>query len=287
MTRRKTISYRSIPVVKNVRYGGNLKILVPSKFQKLLFSLGLMLIISFGIWIFTLIGGEVAAAGTIDINGLESLSYKIIKQDGSIAKLPTKFYNQELGEVEAGNIVSKFPIATKEEKLVWIEKLLEEEKENQVIEKNASKKHLISILGSKKRAELVINNAKKNGIPVYLVVGVIFAESSNKPSAISRVGARGLMQLMPDTAVIIARKSGMVKTALQIRKDHSFLNRNEKINISFGCTHLRDLYYKIGTWEGAVHAYNQGYSRYMKGYRSNKYVGNVFRYWKKFESEKE
>lgn len=283
---KKTTNYRPIPVVKNVRYGGNLKILVPSKFQKLLFSLGFLLIISFGVWIFTLLGGEVAAAGTIDINGLDSLSYKIIKQDGSIAKLPTEFYNQEFGEVEAGSIISKFPIATKQEKLIWVENLLEEEKENQVIEKNELKEHLISVLGNEKRAELVMKYAKANGIPVYLVVGVIFAESSNKPSAISRVGARGLMQLMPDTAVIIARKSGMVKTALKIRKNHRFLNNNEDVNISFGCIHLRDLYKKIGTWEGAVHAYNQGYSRYMKGYRSNKYVANVFRYWKKFESEK-
>jgi len=47
---------------------------------------------------------------------------------------------------------------------------------------------------------LVTKHAKAHGVPAALVRAVIRVESCFDPRAVSRVGARGLMQLMPETA---------------------------------------------------------------------------------------
>lgn len=47
---------------------------------------------------------------------------------------------------------------------------------------------------------LVSSASTRNGVSPSLVNAVVMAESAGDPSAISRVGAQGLMQLMPGTA---------------------------------------------------------------------------------------
>jgi soluble lytic murein transglycosylase-like protein len=48
--------------------------------------------------------------------------------------------------------------------------------------------------------QLVARSARTSGLQVKLVNAMIGAESHGDPTAISRAGAQGLMQLMPDTA---------------------------------------------------------------------------------------
>ena len=50
--------------------------------------------------------------------------------------------------------------------------------------------------------------AAENSIPAPYVAAVIMAESSYDPEAVSSVGARGLMQIMPETGEWIAGKFG-------------------------------------------------------------------------------
>jgi hypothetical protein len=53
-------------------------------------------------------------------------------------------------------------------------------------------------------SDLVSESASTQGLPADLVFGIIWVESRFNPKAVSPVGARGLMQLMPRTADYLA-----------------------------------------------------------------------------------
>jgi soluble lytic murein transglycosylase-like protein len=85
--------------------------------------------------------------------------------------------------------------------------------------------------------------AERYGVPQRLVEAVIRAESAYNPVAVSRKGARGLMQLMPDTA-----------SKLGVRD--SF---NPRQNIDGGVRHLRGLMERYGNdLRLTLAAYNAG-----------------------------
>lgn len=84
--------------------------------------------------------------------------------------------------------------------------------------------------------------AEATGLPVALIDAVIRTESGYRPNAVSRTGAQGLMQLMPDTA-----KEVGVSDAFDPGQ-----------NIMGGARYLRKLYDRFGTLEMAVAAYNAG-----------------------------
>lgn len=54
----------------------------------------------------------------------------------------------------------------------------------------------------------IILRAGENSIPAPYIAAIIMAESSYDPGAVSSVGARGLMQIMPETGGWIAGKFG-------------------------------------------------------------------------------
>jgi soluble lytic murein transglycosylase-like protein len=72
---------------------------------------------------------------------------------------------------------------------------------------------------------LVADASGRNGVSPSLVSAVIAAESGGDPSAVSRAGAAGLMQLMPETAV-----------------QYGVSNRFDPAqNVDGGCRYLHDL----------------------------------------------
>ena len=96
-----------------------------------------------------------------------------------------------------------------------------------------------------------------------LLHGLIRQESAFDSRAISRVGARGLMQLMPATAQQIARK-----TKLVYRKDR--LLNDPGFNLSLGQRYLEDMIKRFdGAYPLAIAAYNAGphrVKRWLKSY---------------------
>ena len=97
-------------------------------------------------------------------------------------------------------------------------------------------------------------SASAHGVDPYLVAAVIRSESSWDPEASSHQGARGLMQLMPETA------QDMVSKGLVDGKRYSYENHEDPaINIEYGCAYLSYLLtYFNGATDRAIAAYNAG-----------------------------
>ena len=91
-------------------------------------------------------------------------------------------------------------------------------------------------------APLVDKIAKQHGVDARLVTAVIWVESSGDPRARSRKGARGLMQLMPQTA----RELGVKKIY------------DPAQNVDGGVRYLKRLMTQYGDLPLALAAYNAG-----------------------------
>src|SRR3954464_7060513 len=99
--------------------------------------------------------------------------------------------------------------------------------------------------------DIIRQQAAEKHVDPALIAGVIYTESRFRDQT-SHAGAKGLMQLMPDTADYIARKSG--GTRFQ-RADLA----TPQINIAYGTWYLR---YLLDKYKGntilALAAYNAG-----------------------------
>src|SRR3954462_3558678 len=99
--------------------------------------------------------------------------------------------------------------------------------------------------------DIIRQQAADKGLDPALIAGVIFAESRFRDQT-SHAGAKGLMQLMPETADYIARKSG--GTAF-VQGDLA----TPQVNIAYGSWYLRYLLEKYDGREVlALAAYNAG-----------------------------
>jgi soluble lytic murein transglycosylase-like protein len=127
-------------------------------------------------------------------------------------------------------------------------------------------------------APMIETASRVHGVDVALVHAVISAESGYNPGALSKAGARGLMQLMPDTA----RRYGV----------QNIMDPAE--NIAGGVKYLRDLLALFnGNLELAVAAYNAGENAVIRN--GNRippysetlyYVPKVLGFYHKFQTRK-
>ena len=99
--------------------------------------------------------------------------------------------------------------------------------------------------------DIIRQQADEKGVDASLIAAVIYAESRFRDQT-SDAGARGLMQITPETALDIARRSEAQTFVLKDLGD-------PQINISYGTYHLRDL---LDLYDGnevaALAAYNAG-----------------------------
>lgn len=100
-------------------------------------------------------------------------------------------------------------------------------------------------------AEYVCKYSSEYGVPEELVWAVIKTESNFKASAVSGVGAVGLMQLMPDTF------NEITNFRLNERLDAG-MRYDPETNIRYGTYYLSYLYARYGNWSTAIAAYNAG-----------------------------
>jgi soluble lytic murein transglycosylase-like protein len=92
-------------------------------------------------------------------------------------------------------------------------------------------------------ASIVDANARATGLSPKLVSAMISVESHGDPAAVSRAGAQGLMQLMPDTATTYGVANAF----------------DPDQNVNAGCRYMRDLLRRYhNNVSLALAAYNAG-----------------------------
>jgi len=105
--------------------------------------------------------------------------------------------------------------------------------------------------------ETLISSSRENGLDPVLVAALIRQESNFNPLATSPVGARGLMQLMPDVGRSLASAKGIGPWDPDMLFEPA-------INIKLGTKHLSALMRKYPEIVKQLAAYNAGESRVEK-----------------------
>lgn len=127
--------------------------------------------------------------------------------------------------------------------------------------------------------KMVSDEASRNGrVPVPLALAVARVESNFNDQAVSSAGARGVMQIMPSTAM---GEFGVPREQLM----------DPRLNVKLGIAYLERLYNQYGQdWELALSHYNGG-TLHMSGGRfivhdyNRQYVADVVRWSNTYQSD--
>jgi len=107
--------------------------------------------------------------------------------------------------------------------------------------------------------EYISQYATEYELDPYLVQSIMRCESSNNPQAISKVGAIGLMQIMPDTGEWIGHK---IDPELAYSLD---MLEDPATNIEYGCWYLNFLSNRFdGDTKEIIAAFNAGHGSVEK-----------------------
>ena len=108
-------------------------------------------------------------------------------------------------------------------------------------------------------ADYIAEAARRFGLPVAWIRAVMDAESAGDVRAVSRNGAMGLMQILPDTWSELRARYGLGRDPFDPRD-----------NILAGAAYLREMHDRYGS-PGFLAAYNAGpqrYDEYLAGVRA-------------------
>ena len=109
----------------------------------------------------------------------------------------------------------------------------------------------------------VMEAAQREGLDPFLVAALVREESNYYPRAVSRVGARGLMQLMPGTAQIVAEHRGIALAGTDTLDDPS-------VNIDLGTRFLAGMLKEFRDPRLALAAYNAGPGRVRQWWKARR-----------------
>ena len=122
---------------------------------------------------------------------------------------------------------------------------------------------------------LILRSARDHRLEPALVKAVIRAESNFQPTAVSRAGAQGLMQLMPQTAAALGVENPF----------------HPAENVDGGTRYLREMLDRYGDLKHALAAYNAG-PKAVDRYRgippypeTLDYVSRVLNYYRGYHAE--
>ncbi len=143
---------------------------------------------------------------------------------------------------------------------------------NQVVQVLANYKAGLAPEFRRQLAHLIVSESEKYSFDPFLLTALIITESSFNNWAKSRKGALGLMQILPRTAVALAKEIRHVWKGKPTLFDPG-------VNIALGAYYLEKLIIRFGDLSLALEAYNHGptkLSRYLrKGSKPTKYSRRV------------
>ncbi|HEX2189928.1 MAG TPA: lytic transglycosylase domain-containing protein, partial [Longimicrobiaceae bacterium] len=120
--------------------------------------------------------------------------------------------------------------------------------------------------------DILVEEARDADVDPALLAGLVRQESSFDPEARSRVGARGLGQIMPSTGRWLAKGAG-------VREFREHLLDVPEVNLRMGARYLRDQLRRYdGADDLALAAYNAGPSRADRWRRELGHGGDVDRF---------
>jgi len=102
--------------------------------------------------------------------------------------------------------------------------------------------------------DVLLESEQATGVDAFLLLAVIEEESRYDPSARSRKGARGLMQVRPETARNAAARAGIAWSGPEALHDPA-------TNVRIGAAYLAEMKEQFGPWKAALSAYHSGPTR--------------------------
>ncbi|MFZ5649075.1 MAG: lytic transglycosylase domain-containing protein [Bacillota bacterium] len=115
--------------------------------------------------------------------------------------------------------------------------------------------------------DTIFREAANSGIDGYLLAAMVKTESNFNPGAVSVKGARGLMQIMPETGRWVAGQRGIPNYSPE-------LLFNPEFNVKIGALYVADLYKEYnGDTVLVLAAYNAGRGNVKKWIEENYWTG--------------